>query len=149
MKQHFVAEIGLTYKSKQPVSELPQITDPKSAAIFIRPLFDSDTIELQEQFVVLLLNPQKRCLGWSTISKGGSTATIVDPKQIFQIALNANAQSILLAHNHPSGTMRASTADIQLTKRLKQAGELLGIHVDDHIILTAEGFLSMKSRGLF
>ncbi|MEX2564580.1 MAG: JAB domain-containing protein, partial [Cyclobacteriaceae bacterium] len=91
-------------------------------AIFLRPLFDSDTIELQEQFVVLLLNPQKRCIGWSTISKGGSTATVVDPKQIFQIALKANASSIILAHNHPGGALIASRADIQLTKRLKQAG---------------------------
>jgi DNA repair protein RadC len=149
MKQHIVAEVGLTYKSKQPVSELPQITDPDTAAAFLRPLFDSDTIELQEQFIILLLNSHKKCLGWSTISKGSSTATVVEPKLIFQIALKTTAHSLILAHNHPGGVLRASTADIGLTKRLKQAGETLGIGIDDHIILTSEGYLSMKMRGLF
>jgi DNA repair protein RadC len=149
MKQHLVAEVGLTYKSTQPVSELPQITNPEAAAAFLRPLFDSDTMELQEQFVILLLNSHKKCLGWSTISKGGSTATVVEPKLIFQIALKTTAHSLILAHNHPGGVLKASAADIGLTKRLKQAGETLGIGVDDHLILTADGYLSMKSRGLF
>jgi DNA repair protein RadC len=149
MKHHIVAEVGLTYKPSRPVSELPQITGPQEAATFLRPLFDPDTLELQEQFLILLLNSHKKCLGWSTISKGGSTATVVDPKLIFQIALKTTAHSLILAHNHPGGVLKASAADIHLTKRLQQAGETLGIGVDDHIIVTSEGYLSMKSRGQF
>jgi len=149
MNEHLVAEVGLTYKSTRPVSELPQITGPEEAATFLRPLFDHDTLELQEQFIILLLNSHKKCLGWSTISKGSSTATVVEPKLIFQIALKTTAHSLILAHNHPGGMLKASMADIHLTKRLQQAGDVLGIGIDDHLILTSEGYLSMTSRGLF
>jgi len=147
-KNNVVAEVGLTYKSKQPVSSLPQITDPQSAATILRPLFDEDSMQLQEQFIVLMLNADKRCLGWSLISKGSSTGTIVDLKQIFQIVLLSNAESLILAHNHPGGRLKASTADIALTRQVQQAAQLLNLTVDDHLILSAEGFLSMKAGGL-
>ena len=145
---HVVAEVGLTYKSKQPVSSLPQITDPQSAATILRPLFDEHTMQLQEQFIVLMLNADKRCLGWSLISKGSSTGTIVDLKHIFQIVLLSNAESLILAHNHPGGRLKASTADIALTRQVQQAAQLLNLTVDDHLILSAEGYLSMKAGGL-
>ena len=147
-KNNVVAEVGLTYKSKQPVSSLPQITDPQSAATILRPLFDEDSMQLQEQFIVLMLNADKRCLGWSLISKGSSTGTIVDLKQIFQIVLLSNAESLILAHNHPGGRLKASTADIALTRQVQQAAQLLNLTVDDHLILSAEGYLSMKASGL-
>jgi len=79
--------------------------------------------------VVLIMEPQKN-LGWSTISKGSSTAAVADPKQIFQIALNANANSIILCHNHTGQAFKASQADSQLTKRIKQSGSILEIQVD-------------------
>jgi len=145
---HVVAEVGLTYKTRQPVSELPQITDPQAAATILRPLFDEDTMQLQEQFIVLMLNADKRCLGWSLISKGSSTGTIVDLKHIFQIVLLSNAESLILAHNHPGGRLKASTADIALTRQVQQAAQLLNLTVDDHLILSAEGYLSMKASGL-
>ena len=105
-------------------------------------------MQLQEQFIVLMLNADKRCLGWSLISKGSSTGTIVDLKQIFQIVLLSNAESLILAHNHPGGRLKASTADIALTRQVQQAAQLLNLTVDDHLILSAEGFLSMKAGGL-
>ena len=147
-KNNFVAEVGLTYKSIAPPEGLPQITSPDLAYQLLLSIWDKDTIELHEHFVVLMLNNQKQCLGWSTISKGGSTSTVVDPRHIFQLALLANSESLVLAHNHPGRALKASTADIQLTKRIKQAGDLLGITVDDHLILTREGYLSLKSTGI-
>ena len=148
MNNHVVAEVGLTYKPGKPLSTLPQITDPEAAATILRPLFDEDTLELQEQFIVLMLNADKRCLGWSFLAKGSSTSIIVGIKQIFQLALLANAESIILAHNHPGGALKASPSDVALTKQVDQAGKLIQIPLDDHIILTREGYLSMKYKGL-
>lgn len=143
-----VAEVGLTYKTVAPISGLPKITSPDSAYELLITLFDQNSIQLQEHFLILLLDTQKRCLGYSNISKGGSSSTIVEPKFIFQTALLSNADSILLGHNHPSGELVASAADISLTKRIEKSARLLGIELVDHLIISNEGFLSMRSKGL-
>jgi len=146
LKSPSLAEISLKYKSLVPQDEMPQITSPQEAVEVLRSIWDEDVIQLREEFVVLLLNNSKRLLGWSKISSGGATATIVDPAAIFQIALTANATSIILAHNHPSGNIDASKADKNLTQRIKESGKILGIIVEDHIILTAENFLSFNAN---
>lgn len=143
-----IAEVSLAYKAAQSVETLPKISSPEEAAYYLRSIWDSDTLELREEFIVVLLNNAKKVLGWSRISIGGSTATIVEPSAIFQTALLGKANSILVAHNHPSGRKKASTADITLTKRIKEVGNLLGIPLDDHIILCVNGYLSMRDEGL-
>jgi DNA repair protein RadC len=82
------------------------------------------------------------------ISKGGQAGTVVDPKIIFKVALEHNAASLIVAHNHPSGNLKPSEADITLTKKLKQAGLMLDLPVYDHLIVTDNGFLSMADEGL-
>ena len=147
---NIVAEVGLTYKTTVPVDGMPKITSPEAAYELLKPLFDKDTIQLQEQFIIVLLDPHKRCLGYSTISKGGANSTIVEPKFIFQTAILANSDGLLLCHSHPaSGSeLRASTADIRLTKRLDEGAKLLGMQIVDHIILSSTGYMSMKTKGL-
>lgn len=147
-KSPSLAEVRLKYASNSPKKEFPKITTPKEAVNVLRQVWDEDTIQLKEEFVVLLLNNAKKCLGWSKISSGGVTATIVDPAAIFQVALLANATSIILAHNHPSGNIEPSKADKNLTSRIVKSGKLLGINVDDHIILTTELSISFKSKGI-
>jgi len=105
-------------------------------------------MQLREQFVVLLLDSAKQCLGWCKISSGGTTATIVEPAAIFRVAMLANASSIIVAHNHPSGNLEVSAADEKLTRRIEEAGKLLGISLEDHIILTAEDYRSLKASGV-
>ncbi len=144
-----ITEVSLAYKASQPVDALPQITSPEEAAVYLRSIWDSGTLELREEFVLVLLNNAKKVLGWSRISTGGSNATIVEPAAVFQTALLGKANSIIVAHNHPSGRLEASTADIQLTRRLKEIGEIMGIPLDDHIILTASGYLSLRAERLF
>ena len=139
-----ISEVSLAYKANQSVETLPSITSPEAAVIYLRSIWDQDTIELREEFIVILLNNAKKVLGWSRISTGGSSATIVEPSAVFQLALLGKASSIICAHNHPSGNLRASSADISLTRRLTDAGKLLGITVDDHIIITQEGYLSLS-----
>lgn len=143
-----IAEVSLSYKSTVPVETLPTITSPEDAAAYLRSIWDDDQLDLREQFIVVLLDNSRRVLGWSLISSGGATATIVDIATIFQIALIGNGQSLILAHSHPSGNPKASSSDIRLTKRAVKSGELLGITVDDHIILYRSGYTSMKNRGL-
>ena len=143
-----IAEVALTYKSSQNVDELPVITGPDEAANYLRSIWTPDTLELREQFVIVLLNNAKRVLGWSLISSGGSTATIVEPSAVFQTAMLGKAESIICAHNHPSGIEKESTADKKLTKRLCEAGRMLGIPVEDHIILTQSGYTSFRNKGL-
>tara|TARA_R100001143_G_scaffold63387_1_gene70087 strand:- start:24742 stop:25194 length:453 start_codon:yes stop_codon:yes gene_type:complete len=145
---NIVAEVSLKYNPVVSPNDLPLIDSPDKAHDLLRSVWDQDSFHLVESFMILILNSAKRCLGWSLISRGNSRSTIVDPKNVFQLAMLANGDSILCAHNHCGGVLKASRADIQLTKRIKEAGDLLSIPLVDHIILTADGYLSMKSLGL-
>lgn len=89
----------------------------------------------REHFAVLLLDTKFHILGINTVSIGTLDTAIVHPREVFKPAILANASAIILAHNHPSGDPTPSEDDLQLTTRLQQAGDLLGIHVLDHIIL--------------
>lgn len=141
-------EVKVSYECDLDYNVLPQITSPDEAYQQLKQIWDMGTLNYREEFVILLLNNTKKCIGWSKISIGGATAAIVDPAKIYQVALITNAHSILLAHNHPSGNMKASSADINLTKRLKEVGKIHGISVEDHLIITSTGYLSLRSQGL-
>ena len=143
-----IDEISLKYRSSTPVSEKPVIQCPEDAYSLLLKIWDMDTILIKEEFVVLLLNNNKKCLGWSKISSGGATATIVDVALIFQTAIIGNSSSIIAAHNHPSGTLKPSSSDIALTRRIADAGKLLGVPLDDHIILTSDSYTSLRQKGL-
>lgn len=101
-----------------------------------------------EQFLVMFLNAAKAMTGHQVISKGGKTATVVDPSEVMRQAIMNEANSIIIVHNHPSANRRASRADISITKKLQQAGEMLDITVDDHIIIAGHDYLSMRAEGL-
>ena len=107
----------------------------------------SDHIELIEEFYILLLNRSNKVLGCTNISKGGVSGTVVDAKVIFAAALAANASSVILAHNHPSGNLKPSHADKEITQKLKGGGELLDIAVLDHLIITKDGYTSFADEG--
>ena len=97
----------------------------------------------QEHFVVLTLDGARRLIKIHTITIGTLTASLVHPREDFAPAIEDRAASIIIAHNHPSGSLEASTQDRQVTARIKDAGEILGIRLDDHIIVTADGFMSI------
>ncbi len=122
-----------------------QITSPQDAVAFFAPKLRDLT---KEVFIVTFLNNAKYVTGYKQISSGGSTATIVDPSEVMRQAVMNEANSILLVHNHPSGNTSESKADIQLTKRIAEAGKLLGIPVDDHIIIAGDGYTSFKAKKL-
>ncbi len=101
-----------------------------------------------EEFWIILLNQGGKVISTELISKGGLTGTVADPKIVFSIALQHQAVSIILSHNHPSGTLKPSQLDIDLTKKIATAGRLLDIRVLDHLIFTNEGYYSFADEGI-
>jgi DNA repair protein RadC len=101
-----------------------------------------------EEFWMILIGRSNKILGKELVSKGGLSNTIADPKIIFGIALQHQASGIMLVHNHPSGNLKPSREDIELTKRLASAGRLLEIQVLDHLIISDAGYLSFADESL-
>lgn len=127
------------------LNEKAQIKDSKSAYI----LLQKELGDLNyENFCIILLNRANKVLKTIRISEGGITGTVVDPRKVFKIALDNNATSLILGHNHPSGQLTPSEADIQLTKKLKQAGETLDLPVLDHIIVGDGNYYSFADEGI-
>ncbi len=125
--------------------EKPQITNSKDAFDILRASI-ADLIH--EEFWILLLNRANKVIGKEQISSGGISGTVVDAKVIFRKALEISASSLILAHNHPSGQLRPSQADIDITKRLVNAGKTLEVSVLDHLIVTEKGYLSFADEGM-
>jgi DNA repair protein RadC len=105
--------------------------------------------EKKEHFLALLLDTRNRLIRVAEISIGSLDTSIVHPREVFKEAISASAASVVFIHNHPSGDTEASQDDIALTKRLCQAGEIVGIDVLDHIIIGGKSFSSLKRQGLF
>ena len=143
-----VTEVQLVYKSKVKPSQRPKITNSTDVHQIFMSCWDDTKMELAEQFKVMLLNRAHKVLGIFELSSGGVSGTVADPKLIFAAALKAVASGIILAHNHPSGNLQPSQSDIDLTRKVKDAGKLLEIQVLDHMILTTEGYYSFADNGL-
>jgi DNA repair protein RadC len=112
------------------------VADASDAAELVREyLFNVD----REHFVVVLLNGRNECIGVNTVSIGGLGESLAHPREVFKPAILAGAAAVVLGHNHPSGDPDPSTADVATTRRLKQAGEVLGIPVLDHVIVAYPG----------
>lgn len=143
-----VSEINVSYRPKVKASERPKVSTSKEVYDILFNNWDLDKMELLEQFKILLLTRANRVIGIYEVSSGGMTGTVADPKLIFSTALKGCANSIILSHNHPSGNLKPSQADISLTQKLRTAGSFLDIDVLDHIILTSEGYISFVEEGL-
>ena len=104
--------------------------------------------EYKEHFIVHLLNARNEVILSEIVSVGTLNASLVHPRETFRMAVVNHTASIVIAHNHPSGEMEPSEADLSLTKRLVQAGEILGIEVIDHVIFSKDCFYSFKEKHL-
>jgi DNA repair protein RadC len=142
-----ISQISLVYKNKVRADDRPKITTSKDAYVLFRENWDDMTINLYEEFKVLLVDNSNRCMGIAKISQGGITSTTVDIRLIFALAMKARANGIILGHNHPSGNTRPSFSDIELTQKIMEAGKVLDVQVLDHLILGEDKYLSMADRG--
>lgn len=133
-------ELGQRLQSTQKLA----LTTPENTMCYLGDMGGLD----KEHFRCLYLNTKKYLIKMETISIGDLSSSIAHPREIFYPAIQHLADSIIVAHNHPSGDSTPSETDIKLTKRLIKAGELLGIALVDHIIVSAEGFVSMRRNHL-
>ena len=140
-----VGEVELSYKPK--FKSLHKIVSSEDAYKYLLPTYKEGTIFYKEYFKVLFLNQANQVLGYTLISEGGITETSVDVRIILQAALLTNSVALVLAHNHPSGNLKPSRQDMEITKQVKNAAQLMRITVLDHLILTDEGYYSFADEG--
>lgn len=141
-------EFKISLKKKGQKSELIAVTGTEQAAAICRACFDNGKIDWVEEFIVIALSRSNDVLGFYKISSGGVSGTVADPKVIFQFALLSNASGIIISHNHPSGNLKPSPADINLTRKIQGAASNLDIKLIDHIIITSEGHCSLVEEGI-
>ena len=137
-------ELGRRRRGAEAI-ERKKITSSKDVFEYFSSIMGDFTYE---SFYILLLNRANKIIRHIEISEGGISGTVADPKKIFKRALEHNATSIILSHNHPSGSVNPSDADIRLTKKLKSAGEMLDVPVLDHIIIGDEKYYSFADEGI-
>ena len=140
-----IGEVELTYKYTS--KSWNKIYSSEDAYEVLLSTYREGTICYKEYFKVLFLNQAKQVLGYTLISEGGITDTTVDVRVILQAALLTNSVALILAHNHPSGSMKPSRQDIEITKQVKEAARLMRITVIDHLILTDTSYYSFADEG--
>ena len=144
-----VNEIRISYKEQIHSPFWQKINSSQDAAKLLFEHWDEQTIQVHESFKVVLLNNSNKVKGIYQLSKGGITGTIVDLRILFAVVLKSLSVAIILTHNHPSGTLKASEADREITEKIKKAGELLDIKVLDHLIITPNGeYYSFADEGI-
>lgn len=137
---HMVKESSFLYQSRY-------IQSPSDVVNMMNQEFKLDKLD-RESFIIIALDAKCRPTHINTVSTGSLTASIVHPREVFKVAILANAHSIIAVHNHPSGNPTPSNEDRQITKRLKEASAILGINFLEHIIIGENGnYTSMKEEG--
>lgn len=134
-------------KFEEPEYMATIISKSKDCEKVARHFFDSDTIEIFESFSIICLNKACKPISWVQLSQGGTSGTVADIKLIFAHALLCGASAIICVHNHPSGCLTPSSADFEITRKIKDGGNLLDVKLLDHLILTAKGYYSFADEG--
>jgi len=143
-EKNFVSEISVSYSHTY--KRKIKITGVESAEKTLRKMWDTQLMNIQEQFCVLFLNNANEVIGFRCLSSGTLIATLVDFKMLFGLACKSLSSAIIIAHNHPSGKLKPSKADLDLTQKVKRAGNMLDIELLDHIILTQNSYTSLVSE---
>lgn len=143
-----VSEIELMYKTKVRAAARLIIRDSKDAEKIFRNYWNKNTLELQEEMKALYFNQAGHVLGIYSVSKGSITGTVVDCRLILIAALRLGAIGCILCHSHPTGSLKPSKFDKQLTEKIKLGAALVDIQLADHIILTKAGYFSFAEEGL-
>ena len=140
--------VKVTYSKYVPKKDRVTIKSSRDVVNVVKELFNQDTISWVEEMYAVYLSRANDVIGSYQISKGGTTGTMCDPKVVFTTALNCNAHSIILTHNHPSGNLKPSSADHEITKKIKNASAFLDMQLLDHVIVTADGYYSFADEGV-
>ena len=122
-----------------------QVTGPADAAVFAANFFEDD-INIYESCFIILVNRANKIIGWYKVSSGGLGATIIDKRIICKVAIDALSAGVILVHNHPSGEVKPSSADIKMTKEVKDCLMLFDVTLVDHIILSEKKYYSFTDE---
>lgn len=144
-----VSEVKVSFEPNYSMRNRPFVSSSKDAFKVLHSTWDMGLIQFLEEFKIILLNTANRVLGVADIGLGGSDYVPVDMKIIFSIALKSSARKIILAHNHPSGKLIPSSADLTLTRKAVEAGKVLDIEICDHLIIGTDSYYSLKDEGDF
>jgi DNA repair protein RadC len=145
-KKYKVAEIQVSYLPKK--SNKPKLTSSQEAYEVLKTFFPKETIGLQEKFMAMYLNNAHRVIGVYPLSTGGITGTIADVRLILSVALKTAATAMIIAHNHPSGSLKPSIADQKITRIIGDAAKIMDIKLLDHFIITGDEYYSFADNGL-
>jgi len=139
-------ELSKRLEADEGEKPMPLLKSPEDVAAAVRSRLKG---KKKEHFLVLCLDTRNRLIGCRPVSIGSLDTSVVHPREVFKEAVSSSAASVIFVHNHPSGDPEPSTEDIELTRRLVKAGEIIGIDVLDHIIVCDKTHLSLKARNLF
>lgn len=143
--ENFCGEIKVSYKQQaEPIGK--HVNSVDGVVELLRKVWNED-LEYRESFYVVAMNNNCDVLGYAELFRGGVTCTVVDVKMIFQLLLSVNATSFVVAHNHPSGSLRPSPQDVELTKRIVKCAKFMDLAFVDHVILTPGSFYSFVMEG--
>lgn len=143
-----ISEITVVYKTKVKAADRPVILNSEQSADLVRTAMEGlGLTEHRECCIVIPMNRRSAALGWYLVSIGGLSGTVIDPKVVFQLCLGANAAGFILAHNHPSGNLKPSPEDNNLTQRIKEGARILDLKFLDHLIITTESYYSYADEG--
>jgi len=143
-----ISEINISYRPIQQNKRLGTIRRSSDAYKVLKELYNQDLINAREEFIILYLNQGGKVLGYFRAFAGGITSVSCDLRIILGVGLKSLATSIILSHNHPSGNLKPSSPDLNLTKRVSKGCKLMDIHLFDHLILSEEGYFSFADEGL-
>lgn len=143
-----INEIGITW-NKRERSDCAEISSSLEVSTYMRKLMSlHPDSAYREVAIAVYLSQSNRVLGHHVVSKGGISGTVIDTRIVFAIALKTLACAVILCHNHPSGNLKPSQSDINLTKKCIEIGKMHDIQVLDHIILTDNGYTSLSDEGI-
>lgn len=145
----YVLRTKLRLVAEQTTILQSKVISSTSASQILREAYDKESLDLDytESFFILMLNRANETIGYAKISEGGISGTVADGKVIFSTALQTCSSGIILCHNHPSGQLKPSDADISLTRKLVEFGKMIDLPILDHIILTENGYYSFADEG--
>jgi DNA repair protein RadC len=145
--QSEMPELTIQYKKSE--FKKVKLQSSKDTYDLLKDMYDLNTIDYYESVIILYLNKANNTIGWQMLAQGGLDGCVVDIRMIMSTALKIGATNLVLSHNHPTGQLKPSQADIRLTKEVKQAGEYLRINLLDHIIVTSDnGYFSFADESL-
>ena len=140
-------KVRIVYSRKQDPKDRKKITGSSDAFQVLKEIW-SKQIDTREEMIILLLDRSNTVLGYDVLSMGGITGTVADIRLLYSAALNALATGVIMSHNHPSGNMTPSQSDIELTRKVKEAGNIMEINLLDHLIISQNSYYSFADEGI-